>query len=110
MVFFSGSYHAVFPKIGFYRYLPPETWLGDVAIDIVVMLYHPCAFLSEVKRLHAVLERNILNNYLITMTQHLTPQRPMALITWSRILLMSTVEENVIIDFIKEINYNNVVY
>lgn len=105
---FSGAYHGQVPKIGVYRYLPPETWLASVANGIVVMLYHPCAFLPEVTRLQRLLAQNIGNNYLITMSQHLPSQRPIALITWGRILLMSIVEKNVIMDFIKEFSDKNV--
>lgn len=97
-------------KVGVYRYLPPETWLANVANDIVVQLYHPCSFLPEVKRLQTLLERIVGNNYLITTSQHLTSERPMALITWGRILLMSFAEKNIIMDFLNESSDDNIEY
>ncbi|XP_030193183.1 tumor protein p53-inducible protein 13 isoform X2 [Gadus morhua] len=61
----SGPYRPVGAESGEYLYCPAERWLNNLHHGATVLLYHPCAPLSERVRL-SVLARSCLSDYIIT--------------------------------------------
>lgn len=96
-----GPYRPLAPKYGVYNYLPPQRWLHSLANGAIVLLYHPCAFPGQVDQLKAILER-CLYRHIITSSQLLSPQYPMALLSWGKSLQMSVVDATIALNFIKE--------
>ncbi|XP_061394679.1 uncharacterized protein LOC133330232 [Musca vetustissima] len=96
-----GPYRPLAPKFGNYKYLPPQRWLRSLSDGGIVMLYHPCAFSGQIKQLQNILQ-GCLYRHIITPSQLLTPQRPLALLAWGKCLQMSVVDDNTVVNFIKE--------
>lgn len=99
--FYSGSYRPLAPKYGSYKYLPPQRWLRSLSDGAIVLLYHPCAFSGQIKQLENIVQ-GCLYRHIITPSQRLTPQRPLALLAWGKCLQMSVVDDNTIVKFIRE--------
>ena len=100
-IVFSGAYRPLAPKFGSYRYLPPQRWLHSLADGSLVLLYHPCAFPGQVEQLQNTL-KGCLYRHVITPSQRLTPQRPLALVAWGKSLQMSVVDDGIVVKFIKD--------
>lgn len=89
------------PKFGSYQYLPPQRWLHSLADGAIVLLYHPCAFAGQIVQLQNTL-KGCLYRHIITPSQQLTPQRPLALLAWGKSLQMSVVDDAIVVKFIKD--------
>ena len=66
----------------------------------VIMLYHPCANKVMVSRLRAIVI-NCIRKHIITPSNHLTQERPLALIAWGCRMTMNWVDKDKVINFIK---------
>uniref|UniRef100_A0A6P4EIJ5 Uncharacterized protein LOC108043723 n=1 Tax=Drosophila rhopaloa TaxID=1041015 RepID=A0A6P4EIJ5_DRORH len=97
----NGPYRPLPAEYGSYSYLPPQRYLRNLAEGAIVMLYHPCAFPSQVKQLQDILG-GCLYRHLISPSQALNPERPLALLAWSRSLEMSVVDQRLAVDFIQK--------
>ncbi|XP_053209976.1 uncharacterized protein LOC128393790 [Panonychus citri] len=95
-----GDHRPLWPVFGEYKYVPPQRWLHNIEHGAVVMLYHPCAHPSQVNRLRAYV-RHCIRKHIITPYIHLSPDNPIALITWGCSLEMSYVKKQEVINFIK---------
>ncbi|XP_067643695.1 uncharacterized protein [Eurosta solidaginis] len=96
-----GAFRPLMPKYGSYLYLPAQRWLNAMSRGAVVMLYHPCAFSGQVKLLQNIL-RACLYRHIITPSQSLSSDRPLALLAWGKSLEMSVVDDHLVVDFIKQ--------
>lgn len=96
-----GPHRPAWPRYGEYTYLPVQRWLHTLEHGGVVMLYHPCAHPLEIERLRQIV-RSCLFRHVISPNQHLTMERPLALITWGKRLTMSVVNIERVKDFIKQ--------
>ncbi|XP_023307778.2 uncharacterized protein LOC111689544 isoform X1 [Lucilia cuprina] len=96
-----GAYRPLAPKYGSYSYLPPQRWLHSLADGAIVLLYHPCAFAGQIDQLQNTL-KGCLYRHIITPSQQLTPQRPLALLAWGKSLQMSVVDDAIAVKFIKD--------
>ncbi|XP_016964953.1 uncharacterized protein LOC108034538 [Drosophila biarmipes] len=97
----NGPYRPIPAEYGSYTYLPPQRYLRSLAEGAIVMLYHPCAFSGQVKQLQDILG-GCLYRHLISPSQTLSPERPLALLAWSRSLEMSVVDRRLAADFIQK--------
>ncbi|XP_017490449.1 PREDICTED: uncharacterized protein LOC108378655 [Rhagoletis zephyria] len=96
-----GAFRPIPPKYGSYTYLPAQRWVSSLSRGAIVMLYHPCAYSGQVKLLQDTL-RACLYRHIITPTQALSPERALALLAWGKSLEMSVVDENLVVDFIRQ--------
>ncbi|XP_037930198.1 uncharacterized protein LOC119669381 [Teleopsis dalmanni] len=96
-----GAFRLLPPKYGTYQFLPPQRWLRSVAEGAIVMLYHPCAYTKQVELLQKTVS-SCMYRHIITPSLLLSPERPMALIAWGKSLQLSVVDENMVVNFIKE--------
>ncbi|XP_017070632.1 uncharacterized protein LOC108107582 [Drosophila eugracilis] len=97
----NGAYRQLPAEYGSYTYLPPQRYLRNLAEGAIVMLYHPCAFSGQVKQLQDIVS-GCLYRHLISPSQALSPERPLALLAWSRSLEMSVVDRRLARDFIQK--------
>ena len=65
------------------------------------MLYHPCAFAGQIEALQTIV-KSCLYRHIITASQALSPQLPMAVLTWGKALQMSVVDKHLVTEFIKD--------
>ncbi|KAG7281447.1 hypothetical protein CRUP_029896 [Coryphaenoides rupestris] len=86
---------------GEYVYCPPERWLNNVHHGATVLLYHPCAPLSERVRL-SVLARSCLSDYIITPHPQLE-RTHVALVSWGQTLELSTVLTSGVCDWLESV-------
>ncbi|XP_018561923.1 uncharacterized protein LOC108904036 [Anoplophora glabripennis] len=96
-----GNHRPLWGAYGEYTFLPKQRWLHNLEHGAVVMLYHPCAEKNEVKALKSLV-KSCLYRHIITPYDQLTPERPLALLTWGHRLEMSKVSPEVVVSFIKE--------
>lgn len=96
-----GPHRPLWALYGEYVYLPPQRWVHNLEHGAVVMLYHPCALPDEVNRLKRLV-RSCLYRHVITPFKGLTPERPLALVTWAHRLEMSKVSNKVVYKFIQK--------
>ncbi|KAJ8369272.1 hypothetical protein SKAU_G00093000 [Synaphobranchus kaupii] len=89
----SGTHRPVGAESGEYLYCPPQRWLHNLQHGATVLLYHPCAPVSERVRL-SVLARSCLSHYIITPHYQLHTNRPFAMVLWGRTLELSHVTES----------------
>ncbi|CAL8350874.1 unnamed protein product [Lota lota] len=97
----SGPYRPVGAESGEYLYCPAERWLNNLHHGATVLLYHPCAPLSERVRLSA-LARSCLSDYIITPHPELEHTR-VALVSWGRTLELSTVLTSAVCDWLEAV-------
>ncbi|XP_002027747.2 uncharacterized protein LOC6602722 [Drosophila persimilis] len=97
----NGQYRPMPAEYGTYSYLPPQRYMRNLAEGAIVMMYHPCAFQGQVDQLQQIVG-GCLYRHLITPSQSLSPERPLALLAWSHILEMSVVDKHLVADFIKK--------
>ncbi|CAL8344924.1 unnamed protein product [Arctogadus glacialis] len=97
----SGPYRPVGAESGEYLYCPAERWLNNLHHGATVLLYHPCAPLSERVRL-SVLARSCLSDYIITPHPELEHTR-VALVSWGRTLELSTIHTFAVCDWLEEV-------
>lgn len=64
------------------------------------MLYHPCTHYTTVNKLRKLVT-GCIRKHVITPYSQLTPKRPLALVAWGCRLLMSDVNEEEIVQFIR---------
>lgn len=65
------------------------------------MLYHPCAHPFMVNRLRKLVTNCIRKHVITRDTTRLTPERPLALVTWGCRMVMNRVENAKVVSFIK---------
>ncbi|XP_048837272.1 tumor protein p53-inducible protein 13 isoform X2 [Brienomyrus brachyistius] len=86
----SGAHRPVGARSGDYLYCPPQRWVQNLRHGAAVLLYHPCASISQHSRL-SLFARSCLSHYIITPFPQLSMQRPLAIVTWGRTLQLSHV-------------------
>ncbi|XP_069040697.1 tumor protein p53-inducible protein 13 isoform X2 [Lepisosteus oculatus] len=86
----SGPHRPTWAQYGEYLYCPPQRWVHNLKHGGVVFLYHPCAPASLRVPLVA-LARACVNRHIITPFAGLSPERPLAIVSWGRTLEMSHV-------------------
>ncbi|XP_044778762.1 uncharacterized protein LOC6736526 isoform X2 [Drosophila simulans] len=97
----NGPYRPMPAEYGTYSYLPPQRYVRNLAEGAIVMLYHPCAFPGQVKQLQDIVG-GCLYRHLVSPSLALSPERPLALLAWSRSLEMSVVDRQLAADFIQK--------
>ncbi|XP_054649700.1 tumor protein p53-inducible protein 13 [Dunckerocampus dactyliophorus] len=85
----SGAYRPVRAESGEYLYCPPQRWLNNLHHGAAVLLYHPCAAVSE-RLLVSVLATSCLPDYIISPHPQLSKSKPIALVSWGQTLELST--------------------
>lgn len=96
-----GPHRPAWPRYGEYKYVPVQRWLHSLEHGGVVMLYHPCADPLEVERLRRIV-KSCLFRHVISPSTHLSTEKPLALVTWGKRLTMSTVNVEILKEFIKQ--------
>lgn len=48
--FKSGTHRKLWPVYGEYVFVPPQRWIHSLEHGAIVLLYHPCANLNQVKK------------------------------------------------------------
>jgi len=86
---------------GEYVYIPRQRWLHNVEHGTVVMLYHPCADPKEVDKLRKIVSV-CLRKHLITPDITIPEETPLVLVAWGCRLLMTEVDEDTVVNFIRE--------
>ncbi|XP_017022859.1 uncharacterized protein [Drosophila kikkawai] len=97
----NGPYRPLPAEYGVYSYLPPQRYLRNLAEGAIVMLHHPCASPGQVAELQHMVS-GCLYRHLISPSQTLSAERPLALLAWSRSLEMSVVDRRLVADFIQK--------
>lgn len=95
-----GNHRPLWPKYGEYRFVPIQRWLHNIEHGAVVMLYNPCTVASAVNKLKDIV-KNCIKKHIITPSQLLKPDRPLALVAWGCRLTMSEVNFEEVTDFIR---------
>lgn len=95
-----GAHRPLWPVYGEYKFLPKQRWLHSLEHGAIVALYHPCANPLEVKRLKSLVA-GCLRRHIITPCEVLTEQRPLAVVSWGCRLTMSTVDPELVMEFIR---------
>ncbi|XP_060529352.1 uncharacterized protein LOC132703853 [Cylas formicarius] len=96
-----GSHRPLWAKYGEYTFLPRQRWLHNLEHGAVAMLYHPCANRNEVNIVKKII-KSCLYRHVITPYNLLTPNRPIALVTWGHRLELSKTAPEVVVDFIRK--------
>ena len=96
-----GNHRPIWPKFGEYRFLPAQRWLHNIEHGAVVMLYHPCTHPDTVQTLRRLLT-GCIRKHIISPSTNIPEDRPLALVAWGCRMLMSEVDENKVINFIRE--------
>lgn len=96
-----GTHRPLWPRYGEYKFVPIQRWLHNLEHGGIVMLYHPCANPLEVNRLRQIVT-GCLRRHLITPYNLLSPKRPLALLSWGWRMTMSTVQPDIVREFIKQ--------
>ncbi|KAM9853037.1 uncharacterized protein tp53i13 [Aulostomus maculatus] len=96
----SGAYRPVRAESGEYLYCPPQRWLNNLHHGATVLLYHPCAPLSE-RLLLSVLVRSCLPDYIMTPHPQLRRHTPIALVSWGRTLELSNLASSDVCDWLE---------
>ncbi|EDW18387.1 uncharacterized protein LOC6582207 [Drosophila mojavensis] len=96
-----GSFRPLPAVYGTYKYLPPQRYIRNLAEGAIVLLYHPCAFQGQVAQLENIV-RGCLYRHLVTPSQLLTPERPLAVLAWRHSLTMSVVDRELVGQFIRK--------
>uniref|UniRef100_A0A224XT77 Putative conserved secreted protein n=1 Tax=Panstrongylus lignarius TaxID=156445 RepID=A0A224XT77_9HEMI len=96
-----GPHRAAWPRYGEYKFLPRQRWIHSLEHGAVVMLYHPCAHPFAVKQIKDIV-RSCLYRHIITPYTLLPHNRPIALLTWGWSVLLTDVDEELIVKFIRE--------
>lgn len=96
-----GFHRPLWPVYGEYLYVPPQRWIHSLEHGAVVFLYHPCADQEEVRRLKKI-ARRCLRRHIITPYRKLPLDQPLALVTYGCKLTMSYINDETVVQFIKE--------
>ncbi|XP_034110878.1 uncharacterized protein LOC117572280 [Drosophila albomicans] len=97
----NGAFRPLPAVYGTYKFLPPQRYMRNLAEGAIIMMYHPCAYHGQVEQLQHIV-RGCLYRHLITPSQDLTPERPLALLSWSTSLSMSVVDSKQVGQFIRK--------
>ncbi|XP_077579551.1 tumor protein p53-inducible protein 13 [Stigmatopora nigra] len=103
----SGAFRPVRAESGEYLYCPPQRWLNNLHNGAAVLLYHPCAALSE-RPLLSTLAHSCLHDYIISPHPQLNKSRPVALVSWGRTLELSTAASSEICDWLESMMTSNI--
>lgn len=96
-----GPHRPLWAHYGEYLYCPPQRYLHNLEHGAIVMLYHPCANGNEVLALKNLVT-NCLYRHIITPSLDLTPERPLALVSWGYKLLLPRFDKDLALKFILE--------
>lgn len=96
-----GPHRPAWPQYGEYTFLPKQRWIHSLEHGAVVMLYHPCAHPALVNELKEMVT-SCLYRHIITPYTMLSPDRPMALLTWGRALLLTSPDKRSVMNFIRQ--------
>lgn len=96
-----GDHRPIWPKFGEYQFVPAQRWLHNIEHGAVVMLYHPCAHHSLVDELRRLVT-GCLRKHIISPSTLLPESRPLALVSWGCRLLLSHVDTEQVVSFIRE--------
>lgn len=99
----SGSFRPHPPLYGDYKFLPIQRWMHILKLGGIVGLYHPCANQMQVQEFKSSIQ-SCLYSHVITPSNLLTPNRPLAVLSYGRSLEMSVNEPRFIRDFIRSKN------
>lgn len=100
-IFSSGTHRPLWPKYGEYLFVPTQRWLHSLEHGAIVALYHPCSNKHMVEKLRHIV-KNCLRRHVITPSNLLTRERPLALIAWGKSIEFSVTDEEVVTNFIKD--------
>ncbi|XP_077468116.1 tumor protein p53-inducible protein 13 [Stigmatopora argus] len=103
----SGAFRPVRAESGEYLYCPPQRWLNNLHNGAAVLLYHPCAALSE-RPLLSTLAHSCLHNYIISPHPQLNKSLPVALVSWGRTLELSTAASSEVCDWLESMMTSNI--
>lgn len=95
-----GSFRPYPPVYGDFKFLPIQRWMHTLKLGGIVALYHPCANKMEVNKLKTSIQ-SCLYSHVITPSNLLTPERPLAVLSYGRSLEMSVHVPRLIRDFIR---------
>lgn len=96
-----GNHRPIWPKFGEYQFVPPQRWLHNIEHGAVVMLYHPCAHPAMVEKLRKLVT-GCIRKHVITPYTNIPEDKPLALVAWGCRMLMSSVDEVEVTNFIRE--------
>jgi len=96
-----GNHRPIWPKFGEYQFVPPQRWLHNIEHGAVVMLYHPCAHPAMVDQLRKLVT-GCIRKHVITPYTNIPEDKPLALVAWGCRMLMSSVNEVQVTNFIRE--------
>ncbi|KAK7794145.1 hypothetical protein R5R35_012528 [Gryllus longicercus] len=96
-----GTHRPLWPRYGEYKFVPRQRWLHNLEHGGIVALYHPCANPVEVNRLRQLVSK-CLWRHVISPSNFLDPERPLALLAWGWRLTMPAAQSDVIQEFIQQ--------
>lgn len=96
-----GPHRPIWPIYGEYHYIPVERWLHAMEHGAVVFLYDPCTDREEVEKVKNLV-RSCIRKHIITPSEMLTYEYPMALLTWGCKLEFTRLHRNKSMSFIRE--------
>merc|ERR1712096_335536 len=96
-----GNHRPIWPKFGEYQFVPPQRWFHNIEHGAVVMLYHPCAHPTMVEQLRKLVT-GCIRKHVITPYTNIPEDKPLALVAWGCRMLMSSVDEVQVTNFIRE--------
>ncbi|CAI9734563.1 Hypothetical predicted protein [Octopus vulgaris] len=101
----SGSHRPLWPKYGDYMYLPPQRWLHSLEHGAAVFLYHPCANKANISYFKRI-AFGCLKKIIVTPSSKVPKSRPFVVVVYKKKLLMNTVQEGVITNFLETNNWS----
>lgn len=96
-----GTHRPLWPRYGEYKFVPRQRWLHNLEHGGIVALYHPCTSPLEVSRLRQIVTK-CLWRHVISPSNLLDPERPLALLSWGWRLTMPTAQPDIIQEFIQQ--------
>ncbi|XP_059482181.1 uncharacterized protein LOC132200601 isoform X2 [Neocloeon triangulifer] len=100
-----GNHRPLWAVYGEYRFLPPQRWLHNLEHGGIVMLYHPCAYSSEVEKLRQIVKK-CNSRHIITAHNLLPAKTPLALIAYGCRRYMSHLDKEGAVKFIQDHAHN----
>merc|ERR1719427_941254 len=96
-----GDHRPLWPMFGEYKFVPTQRWLHNIEHGAVIMLYHPCTHHTLVEKLRKLVT-GCIRKHVITPYTNIPEDKPLALVAWGCRMLMSSVDEVQVTNFIRE--------
>ncbi|KAK0416057.1 hypothetical protein QR680_012270 [Steinernema hermaphroditum] len=96
-----GDHRPNWPMYGEYLYVPPQRWLHNLEHGSIILLYHPCVDESELNRLRRLVT-GCVYRHIVTPYSKLNYEYPLHLVAWGAKLMMNTVDEQAVVNFIRK--------